>query len=77
MMGYLSTKENEKKPSNPSKLKKNSSAHTGENSSTQKTDHIQLMADKKVIGFRIYTNRIIRGFPNQSKKELRVYQDNQ
>ena len=46
MMGYLSTKENEKKLSNPSKLKKNSSAHTGENSSTQKTDHIQFMADK-------------------------------
>ena len=45
-MGYLSTKEKEKKPSNTSKLKKNSSAQTGENINTQKTDQIQLMADK-------------------------------
>ena len=45
-MGHLSSKEKEKKPSNPSKSKKNSSAQTGENIHTQKTDQVQLMADK-------------------------------
>ena len=34
-MGHLSTKEKEKKTSNPSKSKKNSSAQTGENIHTK------------------------------------------
>ena len=45
-MGYFTSKEKENKPAYPAKLKKDSSAQTGENNSTQKTDQLQLMADQ-------------------------------
>ena len=45
-MGYFTSKEKESNPIDSTRLKKNTSVLTGENSQTEKTNQLQLMADQ-------------------------------